>query len=234
MMHRCSPDIALLLRTGIALFFTLLFLLPPPLDAATRTRLSGNWERGLQMLSEEQEDIAQEADIDSEFLFDRFKLKFTHPFTDNLTSTLEYVHENKDFTAYDTYDNMAQHINTSLSFPVAEGWLLKLSNRTWWKDYQLLPQKDNFSVVSGALLTYHPRNSVWDFSFNYYYKTLDYDDDVQQRYEDQRVHTVVLSAARELTEDLRVNVRGRQKMYDFETRAGLTLRTASIGFDYEF
>ena len=69
---------------------------------------------------------------------------------------------------------------------------------------------------------------------NYYYKNLDYDDDPEQDYENQRVHTVILGVDRQVSERLQVNVRARQKMYDFESKANLTLRTASIGFDYEF
>ena len=198
------------------------------------THITGNWERGLQMISEDEEDLAQEANIDSEFIFDRIKLGLTHPFGAGVSGSLEYIQENKDFRAYDIYDNLGRHINTALTFPLADGWKLKLSNRTWWKDYALRPNKNNFSVVTGALLTFHPASSPWDFSLNYYYKELDYDDDPGQEYENHRAHSVIVSAARQVTEQLRVNVRARQKMYDFESKTNLTLRTASIGFDYEF
>ncbi|HNW93414.1 MAG TPA: hypothetical protein PKM88_10945 [bacterium] len=201
---------------------------------ASGTRLSGDWERGLQMISETDEELAQEANIDSEYLFDRFKLKLTHPFAAGVEGSVEYVQENKDFRAYDTYDNIGRHVNTALTLPVADGWKLKLSNRTWWKAYGFLPNKDSLAVVSGALLTFHPSTSPWDFSFNYYYKDLDYDDDVRQEFENQQVHTLIISAERQLTENLRVNVRGRQKNYDFESKTNLILRIGSIGFDYEF
>ena len=117
------------------------------------THLTGNWERGLQMISETEEDLAQEANIDSEYEFDRFKLKLTHPFSEGVTGSLEYVQDNKNFRAYDTYDNLGRHINTALTLPLADGWKLKLSNRTWWKEYALCPNKDSLAIVTGALLT---------------------------------------------------------------------------------
>lgn len=198
------------------------------------THFTGNWERGLQMISEDEEELALEANIDSEFLFDRFKLGLSHPFGAGVVGTLDYIQVNKDFRAYDTYDNLGRQVNTALTFPLADGWKLKLSNRAWWTDFALRPNKNNFSVVTGALLTFHPESSPWDFTLNYYYKELDYDDDPQQEYENHRAHSIIVTAARQVTEQLRVNVRGRQKIYDFESKTGLALRTASVGFDYEF
>lgn len=222
-------------RCELRLALILALLLVPALPAwPAGTHLTGNWERGLQMISETEEDLAQEANIDSEYEFDRFKLKLTHPFAENLVGSLEYVQENKNFRAYDTYDNLGRHINSALTLPLADGWKLKISNRTWWKDYAFTPNKNSLAVVTGALLTYHPAASPWDFSLNYYYKDLDYDDDPRQDYENQRVHTVIVGVDRQVSERLQVNVRARQKMYDFESKASLNLRSASIGFDYEF